>query len=59
MADEAGRDVFLLLPRVLLEGRTSTDGFGVGGLGLVTVKLLLEQIRAEGKGELYRTMLPI
>ena len=34
MANGASGDVFLMLPRVLLQGGASTDGFGVGGLGL-------------------------
>ena len=59
MANEAGGDVFLLLPQVLLEGGASTDGFGVGGLGLPIVERLLEQGRAELRGELFRTILPM
>ena len=59
MADVAGSNVFLLLPWVLLEGGASTDGFGVGGLGLPAVERLLEPIPAEGGGELSRTILPI
>ena len=43
MANEAGGDVFLLLPQVLLEGGASTDDFGVGGLGLPIVERLLER----------------
>ena len=59
MADGAGGDVFLFLPRVLLEGGASMDGLGAKGLGLLIVERLLEQVRAEGGGELLRTMLPI
>ena len=59
MANEAGGDVFLLLPQVLLEGGASMDGFGVGGLGLPIVERLLEQGRAELRGELFRTILPM
>ena len=59
MVDGAGGDIFLLLPQVLLEGEASTNGFGVGGLGLPIVERLLERVRAEGGGELSRTILPI
>ena len=56
MADGASGDVFLLLPRVLLEGGTSTDGLGVEGLDLFAIEHLLERVQAEGGGELLRTM---
>ena len=67
MVDGLSEDVFLLLPRVLLEGRASTDGFGagglsllvVGGLGLLVVEGLLEQVQAEEGGESSRNILPI
>ena len=59
MANGADGDVFLLLLRVLLEGQGSMDGFGVGGLSLSTVERLLERVRAEERGELSRTILPI
>ena len=59
MADKGGGDVFLLLPRVLLERRVSVDGGGVEGLGLPAVGRLLERVRAEGGGELSRTILPM
>ena len=49
MADGVGRDV----------GRASIDGFGVERLGLPAVERLLEQVRAEGGGELSRNILPI
>ena len=35
MADGVGEDVFLLLPRVLLEGGASTSGLGAEALGLL------------------------
>ena len=35
------------------------DGFGVGGLDLATVERLLNRVKAEGKREILRTMLPI
>ena len=35
MADRVGEDVFLLLPRVLLEGGASTSGLGAEALGLL------------------------
>ena len=59
MADEGGGDVFLLLPRVLLEGRVSMVGLGAEGLRLHAIERLLEWVKAEGKEELSRTMLPI
>ena len=59
MVDKGGGDVFLLLPRVLLERGVSVDGCGVEGLGLPAVRRLLERVRAEGGGELSRTMLPM
>ena len=59
MANEAGGDVFLLLPQVLLEGGASMDGFSVGGLDLATVERLLNRVEAEGTIEILRTMLPM
>ena len=66
MADGGGRDVFLLLLQVLLEGGASVDGCGAKGLGLPTVGLglptvgrRLKQVRAEGGGEPSRTILPM
>ena len=58
MADEARGDVFLLLPRVLLERGASIDGFNVGGLGLVVVNRLLEQVLTVGGGELTSIQIP-
>ena len=57
MTDGIGGDVFLLLPCVLLEGGASTNEFDVGGLGLASVKRLLERVLIEGGGELSSTML--
>ena len=59
MVDEGGRDVFLLLPRVLLEGGAFVDGRGAAGLGLPAVGCLLERVQAEGGGEPSRTTLPM
>ena len=59
MADEGGEDVFLLLPWVLLEEGAFMDGYEVVGLGLLIVGRLLERVRAEGKGEPSRTILPM
>ena len=59
MANEAGRDVFLLLPRVLLKEGASIDGCGMGDLDLATIERLLERVLAERGGELSRTMLLI
>ena len=57
MVGAGGRDFYLLLPQVLLEGGASIDGCGVAGLDLLAVGRLLEQARAKG-GELSKTMLP-
>ena len=54
--DEGGGDVFLLLPRVLLE---SMVGLGAEGLHLHAIEHLLEWVNAEGREQLSRTMLPI
>ena len=48
MADARGGDVFLLLPRVLLEGGLLVEGREVVGLDLPIVGRLLERVRAEG-----------
>ena len=52
MANGARIDVFLLLPRILLEGGAFTNGFSVRGLDLAAVKHLVERVLAEGGGEL-------
>ena len=44
MANGAGGDVFLLLPRVLLEGGASMTGLRVESLGLFAVERLLERV---------------
>lgn len=59
MENRTGRDVFLLLPWVLLEREASTDSFNVGSLDLTVVERLVERVLAKGGGELSRTMLPI
>ena len=59
MVDAGGGDVFLLLPRVLLERGASVDGYGVVGLDLLIVGRLLERVQAEGGGELSKTILPM
>ena len=59
MADKGGGDVFLLLPRILLEKGVFVDGSRMEGLGLPAVGHLLERVRVEGAGELLRTMLPM
>ena len=59
VADVGGGDVFLLLPRVLLEGGASADGYRVMGLDLLVVERLLERVQAEGGGELSKTILHI
>ena len=58
VVDVGGGDVFLLLPRVLLEGGASVDGRGAAGLDLLAIGCLLERARAKGGGELSKTMLP-
>ena len=59
VVDVGGGYVFFLLLRVLLEGGTSADDHKVVGLDLPTVGRLLEWVRAEGGGELSKTILPI
>ena len=59
VVDVEGGDVFLFLPRVLLEGEVSVDGCGAIGLDLLVVGCLLEWVRAEGGRELSNTMLPM
>ena len=59
MVDEGGGDVFLLLPRVLLEEGASVGGREVVGLDLPAVGRLLEWVQAKGGGELSKTILPI
>ena len=58
MVDAGGGDVFLLLPRVLLEGGALADDRRAVGIDLPAVGRLLERVRAEGGGELSKTMLP-
>ena len=56
MVDGGGKDVFLFLSWVLLEGAASILGLRAKGLGLL-VERLLEQVRAEGGGEPSKIML--
>ena len=58
MVDAGGGDVFLFLPRVLLEEEASADGHGAVGLDLLTVGCLLKRVRAKKGGKLSKTMLP-
>ena len=58
MANGVGEDVFLLLPRVLLEGGASKSGLGAEALGLLA-KNAYWNVQAERGGELSRIMLPI
>ena len=48
MEGRAKGDVFLLLPRVLMEGRAFEGCFGKGGLDLVATNLLAEWALAKG-----------
>lgn len=56
--DRAGGDVFLLLARVMLEGRVSNGCLDIRGLDLVAANLLVEQV-LDKRGVLLRTMLAI
>ena len=59
VVDVEGIDVFLLLPRVLLEGGASVDGCEVANLDLLAVGRMLEWVLAKGGGELSKTLLPM
>ena len=59
VVDVEGIDVFLLLPRVLLEGGASVDGCEVANLDLLAVGRMLEWVLAKGGGELSKTILPM
>ena len=59
VVDTGGRDVFLLLPRVLLEGGASVDDHKVVNLDLLAVGRALGQVRVEGGGVLLETILPM
>ena len=59
VVDVEGRDVFLLLPRVLLEGGALVDGCEVANLDLLAVGHMLEWVLAKGGGELSKTLLPM
>ena len=59
VVDTGGGEVFLLLPRVLLEGRASIDGCEAMNLDLLVVGRSLERVRAEGGGEPSKTILPM
>ena len=59
MTDERGGDVFLLLPLVLLDGGASVYTRRAVSLNLLGVGRLLEWVRAEGEGELSKTILPM
>ena len=59
MVERGGKDVFLFLPRVLLEARASILGLRAEGLGLLAIERLLERVRAEEGGEPSKTMLPM
>ena len=55
----SGGDVFLLLPRVLLEGGASVKGRRAADLDLLAVGRILERVRVEGGGELFKTIFPM
>ena len=57
MVDGVGGYVFLLLPRVLLEGGASEGCLDMGGLNWATIDLLVERALVEGGGVLSKTML--
>ena len=58
MVDVEGWDVFLLLPRVLLEEGASANSRRAVGLDLPVVGHLLEWVQADEGRELFKTMLP-
>ena len=55
----SGGDVFLLPPRVLLEGGASVKGRRAAELDLLVVGHTLERVRVEGGGELFKTIFPM
>ena len=57
MVDGAGGDVFLLLPRVLLEGGALANSSGAMGLDLLIIGRLLEGVQVEEGGSLSKTLL--
>ena len=59
MVDIGGGEVFLLLPRVLLEGGVSVDSCKAVNLDLLVVGRMLEQVRAEGGEDPSKTILPM
>ena len=59
VVDTRGGEVFLLLPRVLLEGGAFVDSRGAVNLDLLVVGRTLEQVRAEGGGKPSKTILPM
>ena len=59
VVDIKGGDIFLLLPHILLEGGASIDGRRAAYLDLLVVGRTLERVRAEGGGELSKTVLLI
>ena len=59
MVVDAGGDVFLLLPCVLLEGGALVDGSRTADLDLLAVGCTLEQVWAERGGELSKTISPM
>ena len=56
MAEAQGGDVFLLLPRVLLEGGASVDGCEVVCFDLPAVEHVVGRVRALEGEESCRTM---
>ena len=59
VVDAGGGDVFLLLPRVLLEGGALVDGYRVVKLNLLAVGRMLGWVRVEGGGVFFKTILPM
>ena len=52
-------DVFLLLPRVLLEEGALVDSRRAADLDLLAMGRILERVRVEGGGELFKTIFPM
>ena len=59
VVDTGGGEVFLVLPRVLLEGGELVGGHRAADLDLLAVGHMLEWVWAEGGGDPFKTVLPL